>query len=300
MQDALLVGRLHREGDLPAEVDRQAVLERMAFGQHGQGGAGDQLHHHPEIVAVLHDVVDLHDRRMVEAGQRPGLAAETLPALEILAAVQPLERHLAGQAVVPGEVDLAHAAAAEQALETVGADLFELDLGWHRTESRGAQAPPPARPARRAPRASGCGPQVGSGGSGWRPPSGPQGATTGPQPPPPGQTSGLSPGLPGWMGAGPQRRRPARGPGCRRDCRAAAWPPDRSSWGRSGPRRRRPARPSASGSRRNSVSFRSPSSLPRPSLAWPTLVRRASSQGKAAPELVTQSLPFQHCPQRAE
>ena len=73
-----------------------------------------------------HEVVDLHDGGVAEAGGQPGLAAEALPLLGGEPGVLPdaLDGDPALQAVVPGEEHLSHAATPDRAFHPVDADVL--------------------------------------------------------------------------------------------------------------------------------------------------------------------------------
>ena len=75
-------------------------------------------------LAGLEHVVDLDDRGMVELRHRPGLAPEAGAAglVESPVGADALDRDVALESLVPGQVDLAHAALSEQGLDAVGTD----------------------------------------------------------------------------------------------------------------------------------------------------------------------------------
>src|SRR6185295_10527095 len=75
------------------------------------------------------DVVDRHDVRMVELARRAGLALEAAEAVLVLGERlgQDLDRDVPLQPGVPGAVDLAHPACAEEG----------VDLVWAQARARG-------------------------------------------------------------------------------------------------------------------------------------------------------------------
>ena len=94
----------------------------------GEGLAGEVLHREVEPAGVLADEVDVRDVRVDDAGLRAGLAHEALAELRI--AGERLGEHLHGDGAIEREVgrevDLAHAAGAEAALD---AEVAELAAG---------------------------------------------------------------------------------------------------------------------------------------------------------------------------
>ena len=112
MDDALLVGRLERGGDLPGIPDRlfegegavlQAGRDRLSF---------HQLHHQ----VVRPDVVKDTDVRMVQRRNRAGFALEA--GVELLP--NDFDGYGASQSCVDGPENLAHAALSELAFDSVG------------------------------------------------------------------------------------------------------------------------------------------------------------------------------------
>ena len=82
----------------------------------GQGAAGEVRHHEGDLVAVVDDLEELDDVRVVEAGEHLGLPLDALPGPgDVLGGPvegQALERDL-GAVVPAAEVDDPHAAAPE-------------------------------------------------------------------------------------------------------------------------------------------------------------------------------------------
>jgi hypothetical protein len=83
-----------------------------------------ELHRQVTAVVEVADLVDGHDVRVVERRGRPRLLLEAARDVRMIGETWPqhLHRDLASEAVVVGQVDLSHAAAAEQADHVVGAD----------------------------------------------------------------------------------------------------------------------------------------------------------------------------------
>ena len=131
VDDAVLVRRLERLGNLPG--DRQRLVE-------GHGAARDpraqilalhQLHHQRPAARRVLDAVDLGDVRMVQRRERPRLALEPHQPVGVGGerVGQDLERHVASELGVAGAIDLPHAAGAERRHDLVGA---EPDAGVQR------------------------------------------------------------------------------------------------------------------------------------------------------------------------
>ena len=93
-----------------------ALAQRFPFEQLATRCSGE-----PSIVA---DVVHGHDVGMVEHPHREGLALHPHPSLPVVGEVgrQHLDGHVAPQPRVPGAVDAAHSALADQSGDHVGAD----------------------------------------------------------------------------------------------------------------------------------------------------------------------------------
>ena len=127
------VRRAERLQDRVEDVERRARGQR-ALGLHhlAQGVPGDELHReeHPALVLAL--VVDGDDVGVAEPGGRPGLAAE--PADEGLvggeARAHDLQRHLAVEPLVEGDVDRGHAAVGDVRQHAVPAGRAPGRRGW--------------------------------------------------------------------------------------------------------------------------------------------------------------------------
>ena len=123
MHDAGGVG--HRQGarQLPSEPGQRAGVDGFAD-QRGQRSAFHELHGQEAAIAQIADGVDRDDvgvierrrgpRLVLEAPHRVGVAGERGP--------EQLDRDLAAKLGIVGQVDLTHAAAADERHHVVGAD----------------------------------------------------------------------------------------------------------------------------------------------------------------------------------
>ena len=115
--------RQHPQRDPERLSDRNALagetlLECLAF---------QQLHDEVEFPALFSELVDMADVGMVDACCGPGLAQQTLAQRRVSGGIpDPLDGHVAVQAVVVGGVHHSHAALAQPAGHTVAADGFRL------------------------------------------------------------------------------------------------------------------------------------------------------------------------------
>src|SRR6185295_9700648 len=110
--------------DLAAELDgarwRQGGL---LVEQAAKRFAGDELHHDPVAVRTLQDVVDVNDRRMVEARCGARLTPQAFAAVAYGGVgADLLQGDPAFESLVPGAPDLSHAAGAEQLVKPVGSE----------------------------------------------------------------------------------------------------------------------------------------------------------------------------------
>ena len=117
------------------EIDEALVL-RQAFGPRGGDFVRDRLaldvaHRDPENASILAGLVDGADARMVELGRDRGLATETFERGPVAARprVEDLQRDLAAEARVLGEVDGRLPAAPELANDPVWADPAVRETG---------------------------------------------------------------------------------------------------------------------------------------------------------------------------
>ena len=168
MDDADLVRRLERLGNLARERQRLVDRNRTFRDALGEVFALDELHDDRARACGFLDAVDLRDVRMVEGGEDLGLALEAGQAVAAArlgcAGVsrqmrrQDLDGDVAIQLGVAGAIDLAHRAGAEGADDFVDAKaraglerhwggsiaglgkVRALDDGWRPTCVRSAQA----------------------------------------------------------------------------------------------------------------------------------------------------------------
>jgi hypothetical protein len=114
VDDALLVRGLERVGELPH--DRQRLVHRHGVLRDavGERGAVHQLHDERLRRRRVLDAVDRTDVRMIQLGERSGLALEAGEPLRVLRqrCWQHLERDVAIQLGVAGAIHLAHSARA--------------------------------------------------------------------------------------------------------------------------------------------------------------------------------------------
>jgi hypothetical protein len=121
VQDARRMGGAQRGEHAPADPDRLVGRERAAFEAVGERTTGYQLHDQPRLgLRGVHDVVDGHHVRMVQAGQRAGLTQGPFPRHPRRVRIEVrgrdpdlLERHLAVQHRVAGPPHRTHAPDAE-------------------------------------------------------------------------------------------------------------------------------------------------------------------------------------------
>ena len=124
MDDALLVRRFERIGDLPR--DRQRFVERDGAARDAlrQILAFDELHHERARAARSFQPVNRGDVGMIERGEQFGFALEPGEAIGVRghSGRQHLDGHRALQAGVGGLVDLAHASFADLSGDFVDAE----------------------------------------------------------------------------------------------------------------------------------------------------------------------------------
>ena len=83
MDDALLVRRLQRFGDLLRDRQRLVERDRLRARSAARGLTLDQLHHERADAAALFEAVDVRDVRMVQRGEDLGFALEAREALGV-------------------------------------------------------------------------------------------------------------------------------------------------------------------------------------------------------------------------
>jgi len=150
VDDPLLVRGGQRLGDGHREVPQH--LERHATGrdQRIQRLALDQLHREERRRTDLLDGMNGDDVRMVQRGNRVGLALEAAPVV-LVVGLQDLQRDVALQPAVVGAIDLAHPAGAEQGEDLVGAETLTGVQGHDEEDELYRSGPAAAHPARRPP-----------------------------------------------------------------------------------------------------------------------------------------------------
>ena len=168
VDDALVVRVLQRVAHLAHDAERLLRLDLARAHHLPQVRAVDVLHH--EVVQAACDarVVDVDDRRVVEARQRAPLAREALREGRVARRIgwQHLDRHRALQPLLHGLVDRAHPAAPDELDELVLREERRELLGRRRRRrllrSGHEQLRPrvPAEPEpEQAPRARASGPE---------------------------------------------------------------------------------------------------------------------------------------------
>ena len=122
MNDAADVRELHREADVD-ERAQHALLGRLVAIRHErcERGAGDLLHHEErQVVVVAADLVDRHDRGMLEPALHRRFAQEPRDrALARVRRTHPLDRDVAADLLVARGHHLAHATLADPPPESI-------------------------------------------------------------------------------------------------------------------------------------------------------------------------------------
>jgi hypothetical protein len=126
VHDAGLVRRLQRRGDLAGDRQRARRRQRAVVVHHLAEGAPLQELHDEVVQAVvgLAEVGDVHDVRVPDLVDRPGLLEEARHELGVRAhvGVQDLDGHPLADGRMDAEVHRPHAAAGQRALHPVAAD----------------------------------------------------------------------------------------------------------------------------------------------------------------------------------
>jgi hypothetical protein len=128
VDDSVLVGGLDRLGDLLGNGERLGD-RHGAVVEHGiERLAGHVLEDEVSPAIDLLEPVDRGNARVVERGEHLGLALETGEAIGVVGEVlrECLDRNVAVEPRVTGQVDHAHAAASDLA-----DDVVRADSGWH-------------------------------------------------------------------------------------------------------------------------------------------------------------------------
>ena len=124
VDDAVPVCRLKRVRDLDAEAEYLRERQRPAFDTRGQRLAFEQFEHEVLGVVLSADVVQAADVRVIERGDRLGLAREARAELRVTRQLrrEHLHRDLAVQARIARLIHLAHASGTDQGEDFVGAE----------------------------------------------------------------------------------------------------------------------------------------------------------------------------------
>jgi hypothetical protein len=117
VNDVLLMRRFERIGDLHRDVERLVGRDRTCGDAVGERGAFHELHRERGRLAAALEPVDLRDIRMIERGERFGLALKTRHSIGIVGKRrrENLDGDLAFEVTVGGAIHLAHTAGAEVA-----------------------------------------------------------------------------------------------------------------------------------------------------------------------------------------
>ncbi len=120
-------------GDLQGKVECLPRAETVG----AQGFALHQLGHHVGHIALRADIVHGHDVGMIERSHRAGFLGEALPEGGVAGVLrrQGFQSHVAGQARVPGAINLPHTTGADGFLDTVGSEYSAGGEGHAQTNS---------------------------------------------------------------------------------------------------------------------------------------------------------------------
>ena len=135
MDHAAVVGVPQCPGDGDAELGHLPPLKRAAAANLlFQAAAGHEFHRIEDLLLLLAKAEDLHDVRMIELSQRLDLGLETLAEIGLLGHFggQQFDGGRLARGVIDAHVDRAHAAAADSADDSVGAEA----RGKHGRRSR--------------------------------------------------------------------------------------------------------------------------------------------------------------------
>ncbi len=126
MDDAFGMGGIEGGGQAGKDARRFLDRKRPLLEAVGQRAAGHETHHEVRLAILLAEVIDRHNDRVFEHGDRLGLTLEAGAELQIVEhlARQDLDGHLALEARVVGAVDCCHAAPSQFSPDFVATDLF--------------------------------------------------------------------------------------------------------------------------------------------------------------------------------
>ena len=124
MDDAELVRRLERFGELPRDAERLGDRDRPLGDAFLERGALDELHDDRAGVAALFEAIDVRDERMIQRREHARFAFEPRQPVRIVddRLGQDLDRDVALEAAVARAIDDAHTARTERADDLVGAE----------------------------------------------------------------------------------------------------------------------------------------------------------------------------------
>ena len=131
MYDPGLMGRLHGSSQRRHQGGRLTCRLGSSLNLLSQAAPLDKLHREIQPAFVLTHVIDLHDVRMMQSGNRHrfALKSQSLVRAGIGTGQKHFERDHASEAQLPGLVDNSDAATAEDRLDFVPEDARELLVG---------------------------------------------------------------------------------------------------------------------------------------------------------------------------
>ena len=115
VEDHPLMGVVHRAGDLGDQARRGSRIVLEARNMLGQVTALDQLHAEVGLIVLLVDLIDRNDMRVVEIGDRSGLAPESVEKVVARQRARPdhLDGHQAIELFLTHPIHDPHAAASD-------------------------------------------------------------------------------------------------------------------------------------------------------------------------------------------
>ena len=125
MNDALLVGRFERVGDLPRDRDRVGEQEWPLADSIGERRTFDQLHDERAGAVHLFEAEHLRDVRVIQRRQDLGFALEAREPIAIgrQRVWQHLDRHLPLERRVFSSIDLAHSPFAQLGEDAIAPEI---------------------------------------------------------------------------------------------------------------------------------------------------------------------------------
>ena len=124
MDDAAIVRRLERFGDLPSDRNDLADRQRTGGQAFGECRPLDELEHERGDVSALLDAIDRADVGMIQRRERPRLVLEPRAPVRVVreGIGQHLDRDRASEPGIVRAIHLAHPAGAEQRLDAERAE----------------------------------------------------------------------------------------------------------------------------------------------------------------------------------